>query len=227
MQTNQVSIWVPIIVGLIGLLGIIAGQLVNAWREDRRWARELAREDVRWQREAEKEAAKRAQESQIDWRKQRLATYGEYLGSVRRLIEITEEATSYRVDTEQKIWPLREKYWSEGKITKGVEQNVRLIASDDTRLFIDHSTTLLSWPLLFPSVPHAPSFNPTPEKLRQQAEADQAHLKELKDKIADLEGRLSDYYLDLVGHMRVDLGTDLLPMTPMPDDPTRLPQVPK
>jgi hypothetical protein len=37
MGTQQVSIWVPIVVGVIGCVGIIAGQLVNAWREDRRW----------------------------------------------------------------------------------------------------------------------------------------------------------------------------------------------
>ena len=43
MQSGQVSIWVPIVVGIIGLIGIVAGQLVNAWREDRRWRREQER----------------------------------------------------------------------------------------------------------------------------------------------------------------------------------------
>lgn len=45
MQSGQVSVWVPIIVGVIGLIGVIAGQLVNAWREDRRWKREREREE--------------------------------------------------------------------------------------------------------------------------------------------------------------------------------------
>jgi hypothetical protein len=40
MQTPQVSIWVPIIVGIIGLVSVVAGQLINAWREDRRLKRE-------------------------------------------------------------------------------------------------------------------------------------------------------------------------------------------
>lgn len=52
MQSAQVSVWVPIAVGVIGVLGVISGQLINAWREDRRWKREQEREELRWQRES-------------------------------------------------------------------------------------------------------------------------------------------------------------------------------
>lgn len=48
MLNAQVSVWVPIVVGVIGLLGVVAGQLINTWREDRLWRRELDREEVRW-----------------------------------------------------------------------------------------------------------------------------------------------------------------------------------
>ncbi|MDI5979851.1 hypothetical protein [Amycolatopsis magusensis] len=58
MQSGQVSVWVPIVVGVIGLVGVIAGQLVSAWREDRRWRREQVREDMRWARENKRESVK-------------------------------------------------------------------------------------------------------------------------------------------------------------------------
>ncbi|MET9259617.1 hypothetical protein [Amycolatopsis sp. NPDC004079] len=65
MQSGQVSVWVPIVVGVLGLVGVIAGQLVNAWREDRRWHRELEREDVRWERENKRESAKLDRDTKI------------------------------------------------------------------------------------------------------------------------------------------------------------------
>ncbi|WP_158852831.1 hypothetical protein [Saccharothrix deserti] len=64
MQSGQVPIWVPIVVGIIGLAGVIAGQLINARREDIRWKREKEREDLRWQREVEKD--QKAQEHDFD-----------------------------------------------------------------------------------------------------------------------------------------------------------------
>jgi len=51
MSSGQVPLWVPIIVGLLGLGGVLGAQLIAGWREDRRWQREVTREDVRWQRE--------------------------------------------------------------------------------------------------------------------------------------------------------------------------------
>jgi hypothetical protein len=54
MQSGQVSVWVPIAVGFIGVLGVIAGQLVTTWRD----------------RSREAAAARRA--DQIYWRDKRL-----------------------------------------------------------------------------------------------------------------------------------------------------------
>jgi hypothetical protein len=54
MQSGQVSVWVPIAVGLIGVFGVIAGQLVTTWRE----------------RSRESAAARRA--DQLYWRDKRL-----------------------------------------------------------------------------------------------------------------------------------------------------------
>jgi hypothetical protein len=78
MAQGQVSVWVPIVVAVLGILGLVLGQLVNAWREDRRWQRELAREDVRWQREQEREIARHVRETEVHWREERLAAYAHF-----------------------------------------------------------------------------------------------------------------------------------------------------
>src|SRR4051794_37969313 len=41
----QVSVWVPIAVGVIGVLGVVAGQLVTTWRERAREAAAIRRAD--------------------------------------------------------------------------------------------------------------------------------------------------------------------------------------
>lgn len=79
MQTGQVSVWVPIIVGVLGLVGIVAAQFVNAWREDRRWKREQEREDVRWQRELDKHSIERRTADLAHWRDKKFETYSALL----------------------------------------------------------------------------------------------------------------------------------------------------
>jgi hypothetical protein len=54
MPSAEVPLWVPIVVGLFGLCGVLGAQLVAGWREDRRWRREMLREDQRWERERER-----------------------------------------------------------------------------------------------------------------------------------------------------------------------------
>lgn len=66
MQSGQVSIWVPIVVGILGVIGVVLGQLVNSWREGKRWQKELAREDLRWTREREREEARWIHERERD-----------------------------------------------------------------------------------------------------------------------------------------------------------------
>jgi hypothetical protein len=127
MQTGQVSIWVPIAVGIIGLIGIVAGQLVNAWREDRRWKRDQQRDELRWQQERDKELAKLAHDSVLDWRDRRLSTYVEYLNSLQGLITMMYE--SVRRGT--KVDASDEAKWAEISIAyMKVQQKVMLIASN-------------------------------------------------------------------------------------------------
>ncbi len=50
---SQVPVWIPIVVALLGLAGVILTQLLSGRRETRRMAEEAAREERRWQRERE------------------------------------------------------------------------------------------------------------------------------------------------------------------------------
>lgn len=93
MQTG-VPLWVPLIVALLGALGIIAGQVVSSWREDRRWQREREREefrwqqerereDLRWQREQERLEAERRRDTILAWRQDRLDSLASYLAAAQ------------------------------------------------------------------------------------------------------------------------------------------------
>ncbi|MEU4444898.1 hypothetical protein AB0K14_03205 [Actinosynnema sp. NPDC050801] len=79
MQSGQVPIWVPIVVGVIGLAGVIVGQLINARREDIRWKREREREDLRWQREVEKDQKARDHDFDKYWLDRKTDVYAELL----------------------------------------------------------------------------------------------------------------------------------------------------
>lgn len=90
MAQGQVSVWVPIVVAVLGIVGLVVGQLVNAWREDRRWEREQAREKD-----------KRDHEVRTHWEKERLDAYTHFakvLGEWRELLH--EMETLLRVDQE-------------------------------------------------------------------------------------------------------------------------------
>lgn len=50
---SQVPVWIPIIVALFGLAGVLLTQVLSGRREARRMAEEAAREERRWQRERE------------------------------------------------------------------------------------------------------------------------------------------------------------------------------
>jgi len=68
MPTGQVSVWVPIIVGLIGVAGVVAGQVINAWRERRN-------EETRWARERQRDA----HQDRLVWREKRLRIAVDFL----------------------------------------------------------------------------------------------------------------------------------------------------
>ncbi|MEQ0561230.1 hypothetical protein ABJI51_19255 [Amycolatopsis sp. NEAU-NG30] len=50
---SQVPVWIPIVVALLGLAGVLLTQVLSGRREARRMAEETAREERRWQRERE------------------------------------------------------------------------------------------------------------------------------------------------------------------------------
>jgi hypothetical protein len=53
MPSNQVPLWVPIVVALVGFAGVLAAQAIANRRADKQWDRERQREDQRWAREKE------------------------------------------------------------------------------------------------------------------------------------------------------------------------------
>ena len=78
---GQVAVWVPILVGLLGMAGVIGAQLVNAWREQRR-------EDIRWRREREKEEIQRRRADYLHWREKRLEVSVELMISLNKWREL-------------------------------------------------------------------------------------------------------------------------------------------
>lgn len=78
MPSGQISVWVPIVVAVLGIVGVIAGQLINSRREDRRWTREKERDDRRWQRERDLQV-------KLHWREERLGRYAEFVDAISKL----------------------------------------------------------------------------------------------------------------------------------------------
>jgi hypothetical protein len=87
----MVSVWIPIIVAIIGILGVIGGQAVASSRDDRRWNREIAREETRTQRELQSAEASRQHELKIHWIDQRLSAYTECLSSFDEWLNILKQ----------------------------------------------------------------------------------------------------------------------------------------
>jgi hypothetical protein len=206
MQSGQVSIWVPIVVGIIGLIGVVAGQMVNAWREDRRWRREQVREDLRWRREAEKEAANRAHRSQIDWRERRISAYAEYLEAIRRVIELTTEATSYKTITFDTLDAFESNHKEPHRIAQEIGQRVRLLSSDQILGIMHRHALTLSLPLRVPRLPTLRLTPPTPEEVRKDTEAEKAAVEERKKGLKGQVNLMWTYYKELTTQMRADLG---------------------
>ncbi|WP_410652360.1 hypothetical protein [Amycolatopsis sp. cmx-4-54] len=75
-------LWTTLAVALLGVTGVVAGQLVNAHREDRRWRREQVREELRWARERQRWTDERELETERYWRDQRLRIYTAFLAAI-------------------------------------------------------------------------------------------------------------------------------------------------
>lgn len=81
MPTDQVSVWVPIVVGLIGVAGVVAGQVINTWRERRS-------EETRWAREKQRDA----HQDQLVWREKRLKIAVDFLITLNIWRELAVDA---------------------------------------------------------------------------------------------------------------------------------------
>ncbi|PKV90303.1 hypothetical protein ATK30_1047 [Amycolatopsis echigonensis] len=118
--------WVPIVVGMIGLVGVVAGQLVNAWREDRRWRREQEREDVRWARESKRESVKLDRDTKI-------LIFGELLQSLNRahsLLDRIREASG-----KEALKGITSEYLNNVHKIRAKAAEVQLICSPDMHRF--------------------------------------------------------------------------------------------
>lgn len=74
MQSGQVPVWVPIIVGIIGVVGVLVGQLLSMWREQRN-------EIVRAQLVRANEDRKNRRDDRLYWRDRRIEVGAEFLVS--------------------------------------------------------------------------------------------------------------------------------------------------
>jgi hypothetical protein len=66
VQSAQVSVWVPIVVGLIGVVGVLLGQVLSTVRERRH-------DTIRARREIEREQRRDRREDELYWRERRIA----------------------------------------------------------------------------------------------------------------------------------------------------------
>jgi hypothetical protein len=66
MSAAQVPLWVPLVVALLGIAGVLSAQILASRREDKRWLREQQREDLRWQRDRQREREERDYRSRLD-----------------------------------------------------------------------------------------------------------------------------------------------------------------
>jgi hypothetical protein len=66
MSSTQVPLWVPVIVALLGFIGVLGAQAIAAWRDDRRWQQEAEREELRWNRDRAREKDNRSYQGRHD-----------------------------------------------------------------------------------------------------------------------------------------------------------------
>lgn len=78
MPSGQVSVWVPVAVGLIGLAGVLGAQVIAAWREGKRWRRDMDREDLRWQRDRDKDRESKEHDVALQLNTQKLVCYSQF-----------------------------------------------------------------------------------------------------------------------------------------------------
>lgn len=185
MQGGQVSIWVPIVVGVIGVLGIVAGQLINAWREDKRWRREQEQEDLRWQRERRREEVRLSQENALHWREMRVRIYGEAVALLGRTSRTLKQM---RVEaSDKKRAELYDEMWSHQERLEELIYQIQLVGSEEIRGVVQKYTFYLNF---------------VPESLLNDAE----EIDRRSHYLQDLSTRTRSYRGDLLAAARKELG---------------------
>ncbi|GLY67288.1 hypothetical protein [Amycolatopsis taiwanensis] len=201
MQQGQVSVWVPIIVGVIGLISVIAGQLINAWREDRRWKRDQEREEVRSRRQREADAAKRAHEILLHWADRKFALYSELLDCVHTLMRHTVKLGRGPV----KVGFLRE--WEHlFKEVSAAEEQVRLVASKRLRQLVSHNIVKLEPPVWADEFQR--DLGRSIEKNDAWEELHEEETKLIKKITWERHRKIVAYHRQLTKVMRDELGTN-------------------
>lgn len=103
MTGATAPLWVTIMLGVIAVVGAVAGawggQIIAARRDDRRWERE----DIRWTREQEREDARRMHDSRIEWRLHRFGVYQKFLASADSCKPSQGMRISFRNKTEEQL----------------------------------------------------------------------------------------------------------------------------
>ncbi|MEU0515593.1 hypothetical protein [Amycolatopsis sp. NPDC006125] len=194
MQQGQVSVWVPIVVGVIGLVGVIAGQLVNAWREDRRWTREQEREEIRWNRQRKSEEDARSHSSLIDFRDRRIGLYVEYLQVFQEIREVAFELLFCKdVDEYNKF---RDIWFGKFEELTAVRLRLSLVASGQVVKGIGQGDTLV----IPPARLYVLSDGPTPGELLQDGQ----------EKVGTTFAALQAHFRAVLNLMRVELGAQEL-----------------
>lgn len=144
---EHVSVWVPIVVGILGMVGVISGQLVSAWREQRR-------EDVRWRREREKEQLQRRREDHLHWRDKRWEVAVELMISLNKWRELIVDRLREQHGLVEGYDDTREQLRSAVDGTSDLMAQVKLVGTDTMRTLADETVNLFR--TRFGSAMHSP-----------------------------------------------------------------------
>ncbi|MET8851985.1 hypothetical protein [Amycolatopsis sp. NPDC004625] len=126
---SQVPVWIPVVVALLGLAGVILTQILSGRRENRRMTEDAAREERRWQREREA----RTHETRAD-------AYARLMGVLEAFDGVLFQARSIResgkVLDEHQLAELREvrseAQHALGPVVLHAPETVRRLVSDAT-----------------------------------------------------------------------------------------------
>ena len=126
---SQVPVWIPIVVALLGLAGVILTQLLSGRRETRRMAEETAREERRWQREREA----RTHETRADAYAQLMGVLEAFDGvlfQARAIVESGRELDEHQITELREV--RSEAQHALGPVVLHAPEAVRQLVSDAT-----------------------------------------------------------------------------------------------